>query len=234
MLLPQHEVLIRDCFSQSQIDWQLLIQAFIAIIVKLVTPEALCHSVPDEPKSSKSVLLWNIKNIILLYLIVLACGLNPHAIRLLGLVQNRPYMSCMCKLQVPLAILLWFSHLTFIFEGNLISITMTSARGWLSERTYPKIVQYYEADSTILVWLSKSVQIGNFKRYLRYYNIISLQNVMLQNYICCCWYEIDINCCCRLQLEFIKSPRSNLSSHRVLTENTEAIHELSPVTKILR
>jgi len=37
-----------------------------------------------------------------------------------------------------------------------------------------------------------------------------------------------------LNFEFIKSPRSIVSSRRVLTENTEAIHELSPVIKILR
>jgi len=40
--------------------------------------------------------------------------------------------------------------------------------------------------------------------------------------------NLDIN------FEFIKSLRSIVSSHRVLTENTEAIHELYPVTKILR
>jgi len=40
--------------------------------------------------------------------------------------------------------------------------------------------------------------------------------------------NLDIN------FEFITSPHIIVSSHLVLTENTEAIHELSPVTKILR
>jgi len=73
-----------------------------------------------------------------------------------------------------------------------------------------------------------------FKLYCAEYHVYLCQNTVLdkaflyQNNNVVADINLDTN------FEFIKSPRSIVSSHRVLTENTEAIHELSPVIKILR
>ena len=74
----------------------------------------------------------------------------------------------------------------------------------------------------------------SFKLYCAEYHVYLRPNTVLEKAFL---YQnnnvvADINF--DIIFDFIKSPRSIVSWHRVLTENTEAIHELSPVTKILR